>query len=352
MALAFVVLAGALVGPSLVATPPPLAAELAVGVSAELGPSPHAHQAEPSPDVDEPAPDVDVSAAAKQAFDEGLAAVSSGEFEAAVSSFERAYELRPHPVTLFNLALALERAGRLPEAWGLFDDVIDIVESSAERREVRRHMRAIESEIAIVDVEARPQQRLCIDGLEMPGGDTNDYRLAVEPGRHELLLDEHAFAVDFEPGDRRVLLLDKADELVGSRRKSALMPAMLGTSIGTGGLAFVLGIGAAAAKDDLTQTGLAIGSATSAGLAIAAGVVALLIETRTISETPRERSSDSQACPGSPELERRLDLQIGPTLGRPVEFAATPLPTPLPTSLTANIEFPHPRGIQPPRGEI
>jgi hypothetical protein len=314
--------------------------------------------------VDLPPPDETPGGAAdretaKQAFDEGLAAVAAGQYDAAVDAFERAYQLRPHTVTLFNLALALEKAGRRPEAWELFEDIVDIVESNAERREVRRHMRAIEAEIAIVEIDAEPKTRMCIDGIAMPRGEVSDYRLAVDPGRHELLLDDQLFALEFEAGDRRVLLLEDADDLLGGRRRGVLMPAMIGTSIGTGTLALALGIGAAVAVDPDTRTGLAASAATSAGLAVAAGVVALLLETRKIDDpTARIAPETGNSCPGSTLLERRLDLRLGPTIGRPAEFAQLPtpqLPTPqlpVPTRGSAPTwvaAFPHPHGLQPPR---
>lgn len=286
---------------------------------------------------------------AKQAFDAGLAAVGSGEYAAAISAFERAYGLRPHTVTLFNLALALEKADRLPEAWELFDAIVDIVESSAERREIRRHMRAIEAEIAIVEIDAKPKTRLCIDGIDMPAGDVSDFRLAVDPGRHELLLDDQLFAVEFEAGDRRVLLLEDVDKLLGGRRRGVLMPAMIGTAIGTGTLALGLGIGAAVATDPDTRTGLAASAATGAGLAVVAGVVALLIETRKLEDpTARVNPKGGESCPGSTVLERRLDLRLGPTIGRPAEFAFLP-PTPTTLVPTTVLAFPHPHGLQPPR---
>jgi hypothetical protein len=352
MALASASPAALALAAGLLAAPPTL--------SAEFGPSPRGHGDSdgPSPAPSEPSDEDRENA--KLAFDEGLAAVASGEFDDAVTAFERAYGLRPHPVTLFNLALALEKAERLPEAWEIFDDVIDIVESNAERREIRRHMRNIEGEIAIVEVDASPEQRLCIDGLAMPVGTTTDYRLAVEPGRHELTLDRQNITAEFEAGDRRVLLLDDANELIGGRRQGVLMPAMVGTTIGTGTLAFALGVGAAASQDPRTRTGLAAGAATSAGLAVAAGVVALLLETRTMPDpSSRSRAEPGEECPGSPELEQRLDLRLGPTLDRPAEFVVAP-PTPgprepgstMPVPVPRMAAFPHPHGIQPPRGEL
>jgi hypothetical protein len=265
-------------------------------------------------------PNADDRQLAKEAFDQGLEAVAVGEFQTAVDSFEYAYSLRPHPVTLFNLALALEKAERLPEAWEVFEAVIDLVESDAERREVRRHMRAIATKIAILEVHATPRVRLCLDGGDMPRDENDRLRLALEPAEHTLLLDDHELEVELEPGDQRVLLLEDSD-LIDGRRRSPLMPAMIGTAIGTGGLAFGLGIGAAAADDPQARTGLAAGAATSAGLAVAAGVVAMLIETRVLREPKRSDEPDIPGCPGSPELDQRIDLRLAPTIRRPAEYS-------------------------------
>lgn len=294
----------------------------------------------------------DDRAEARQAFDRGLEAVSRGEFEAAVAAFEQAYRIRPHPVTLFNLALALEKANRLPEAYELFDAVLDVIDSDAERREVRRRMRMIANEIAILEIDARPRRRLCLDGVAIPAGKTSNYRLATEPGRHRLLLDDHEFDVELLAGDRRVLLLDEADALVDDRRRGPLMPAMIGLTIGGGALAVGLGAGAAVATGEQTRIGLAAGAAGSAGLAVAAGIVALLIETRTITDPSGEPPVHGRSCPGSPQLEDRLDFQLESLIDRPAEFVEfDPLRLPIPPipqpALTQ--ELPHPRSIVPPR---
>lgn len=314
---------------------------------------------EPSATTDSSRADSDAGdrEAAKQAFDRGLAAVSRSEFEAAVVEFEAAYRTRPHPVTLFNLALALEKAGRLPEAWELFEAVEDRVESETERREVRRHLRAIASQIAIVEIDAKPKRRLCIDGLALPKGETSDYRLAVEPGRHQLLLDDHQLELEFTAGDRRVLLLDDLDQLGEQRRRSPLVPAMSGVTIGSGALALGLGVGAAVTQHEPTRTGLAAGAAASAGVAVAAGIVALIVETRDRNRAPakqskrdRKKREQERACPGSQKLERRLDLQLAPLLEQAATVAkASELPTPSMPVPTREAEFPHPRSIAPPR---
>ena len=295
-------------------------------------------------------PSADDRQEAKRAFDLGLSAVAAGEFETAVDSFERAYSLRPHPVTLFNLALALEKAERLPEAWEIFESVIDLVESDAERREVRRHMRAIAAKIAVLEVHATPRHRLCLDGADMPRDENDHLRLALAPSEHILLLDDHELHVELEPGDQRVLLLEDSEMMIEGRRRSPLMPAMIGSAIATGGLALGLGVGAATSQDPQVRTGLAAGAASSAGLAAVAGVIALLIETRVIREPDRERETDDARCPGAAEIEQRIDLRLAPTIRRPVEFSRLELVPNLPIP-TAPSEGPRLAGIQPRRSD-
>lgn len=308
-----------------------------------FGPEPSEWLAMPEPAA--ATPSVDDREAAKQAFDRGLTAVVDGEFDAAVAAFEQAYRLRPHPVTLFNLALALEKAERLPEAWELFDEVVDLVHTNAERREIRRHMEDIAEQITIAEIDAHPRDRLCLDGDSVPLDESGAYRLAVVPGRHEIMVDERSFVVEFGPGDRRVLLLeDRLDQYV-ERHRGPLLPTMLGLAIGGGAGAIGLGVAAAFASPDSTQTGLAIGAASSAGVAVIGGVVALLIERRA--NKPADLSKPANACPGggSPQ---RLDLELAPGVDRPtgLDHATMPLErlaSPTPAS------FPHPRSIVPPR---
>src|SRR4051794_21861820 len=50
--------------------------------------------------------DKDPTAIAKEYVDAGIAAQKSGDFDFAVSNFEKAYAVSPHPVLLFNIAQA------------------------------------------------------------------------------------------------------------------------------------------------------------------------------------------------------------------------------------------------------
>ncbi|EDM77039.1 hypothetical protein PPSIR1_16100 [Plesiocystis pacifica SIR-1] len=292
------------------------------------------------------APKDDNKAAAKAAFDEGLAAAAAGEFEAAIAHFGRAQQLRPHPTTLFNLAYALERAGRLPEAWALFDAILDTVDSQTERSDVRTRMQAIEGRIAVLEVSAEPRERLCIDGHDMPqvGG---SYRVALEPGDHTLLLDAKEVQARLHAGERRVLLLDARvpppSATPPPRPRS--IPAMAGLASGTGALALGLGVGSILATEQPPglKLGLGAGAAASAGVAMGAGLAALLLDRRferQVQGLPprrkrrREVDRAPAACPGSPSLDDRVDLELLPDIIQPASFAsAIELPPALPIAL-------------------
>ena len=277
-----------------------------------------------SPDVDEP-DELPLDTAeprdgAKKAFDAGLLAVEAGEFDAAVAAFERAFRLRPHPVALFNLALALEKAGRRAEAWELFEAALDIVESNTERQEIRRHIDALSAQIAILEIDATPRERLCIAGGDMPEGQVSDYRIALEPGRYAMQLDTRDFDIELAPGERRLLLLEGGSHSDDPPRRH-LAPAMVGTALGAGALGLGLGIGAALVNDPKLRVGFAAGAAASAGVAMTASLIALLTRKRGArARTPKRETS----CPGSPALDQRLDLQLLPNIERPARFSSAP----------------------------
>src|SRR6185503_18024919 len=65
----------------------------------------------------QPAPPSDAKREAARLYvEDGVAAQNRGEFDAAISLYNRAYELIPHPVLLFNIAQALRLAGRIEQA--------------------------------------------------------------------------------------------------------------------------------------------------------------------------------------------------------------------------------------------
>lgn len=70
----------------------------------------------------QPAPAVDKSKvkAAKQYVDAGLAAQNTGDYDTAITFYQKAYDLLPHPVLWFNMAQAHRLAGRAEPALALY----------------------------------------------------------------------------------------------------------------------------------------------------------------------------------------------------------------------------------------
>ena len=57
---------------------------------------------------------------ARQYTDAGLAAQSSGDYDTAITFYQKAYQLVPHPVLIFNIAQAHRLAGRVDQALALY----------------------------------------------------------------------------------------------------------------------------------------------------------------------------------------------------------------------------------------
>ena len=256
----------------------------------------------------------DATDAAKDAFDAGLSAVASGEFEAAVEAFEQAYRLRPHPVALFNLALALERAERYVEAWELFHATLPLVESKKEREEIRAHLGELDEHVAVLRVEAMAHERLCIAGADFPTTSDGEYRVALAPGSHELLLDASEIGIELQPGEHRFMVLD--NRRAEPSRERRLGPAMTGVAIGAGLAGVGLGVGAALVEPRPLQVGFGAGAAAAAGLAVGASIIALVAQRKK----KRRRARERLACPGAPGLGERIDLRLVPMVELPAEF--------------------------------
>jgi len=92
---------------------------LAVALSvcaATIGDLRSARADQPAPTADNAAEADPKIAEARQAFDEGSALVTKGDWAEALSAFERSMELRPHPVTRYNIAIAERALGQYTRA--------------------------------------------------------------------------------------------------------------------------------------------------------------------------------------------------------------------------------------------
>jgi tetratricopeptide (TPR) repeat protein len=66
---------------------------------------------DPARAVAQPASTADKAHVAKQYVDAALAAQNTGDYDIAITLYEKAYQLVPHPVLLFNMVHRLRRDG-------------------------------------------------------------------------------------------------------------------------------------------------------------------------------------------------------------------------------------------------
>ena len=63
----------------------------------------------------------DSRAEAKRYFKKGMAAIAAGDLEKGIAALERAYDVRPHPAVLYNIARAYSDMGDTVRAIEYFD---------------------------------------------------------------------------------------------------------------------------------------------------------------------------------------------------------------------------------------
>jgi tetratricopeptide (TPR) repeat protein len=124
-----------------------VAAALVCAAAAAL-PAPSTAQAQPAPRVDK-------KQLAKQYTDSGLAAQAAGDYDTAITFYEKAYEQVAHPVLLFNMAQAHRLAGRLPMARDLYRRYLESEPRGVQAKTARENLTALEQQLADADAEAR-----------------------------------------------------------------------------------------------------------------------------------------------------------------------------------------------------
>lgn len=137
--------------------------------------------------------DDEATARAEQLFIAGRQALVAGKLAQACSSFARSQELDPAIGTELNLAVCLERRGRLMRARSLFQSIATRLSTTDERHAfASERVAAIEERMPtlkpVVNGRTLPAQlRLLLDGLELdPSLLGTD--IAVDPGSHTFVL--------------------------------------------------------------------------------------------------------------------------------------------------------------------
>jgi len=175
---------------------------------------------------------------ARQLFQSGTELVKVAQWYEALGAFERSNALRPHPVTLFNLAACERALGRYTRARARFVEALGAVPPVPPTlaEEMRTYLGEVEGLLVHADIElepadaaiavdGRPIQRQAgntvVAGLADPGpgkpAPAAHFELIADPGPHLVVLSRPGFndavvRVTWAPGSRPTLAL-KLDRL-------------------------------------------------------------------------------------------------------------------------------------------
>ncbi len=126
----------------------------------------------------------DPLAAAAAAFAEARARFDAREYEAALTSFRRAYQLAPHDRVRFNIAVCLEELGRYRAAAVEYQAVAASAQlDDAIRARARAAHAAARAHLATLVLRAARPTQVAVDG---EAGCATPCELSLDPGQHSL----------------------------------------------------------------------------------------------------------------------------------------------------------------------
>jgi tetratricopeptide (TPR) repeat protein len=134
--------------------------------------------------------DDDKRAEARKAYAEGEAKVEAGDYAAAYAAYKAANDLIPASITLFKMALCLDKQNKTAEALVAYEDFLssnppekmrDKVSESKAR--VAALKKSTES-YATTFVTRPPGAVVAVDGVQQTG--TTPLEISLSPGRHRI----------------------------------------------------------------------------------------------------------------------------------------------------------------------
>lgn len=128
---------------------------------------------------------------ARDLFTRGQAAYAQGDYESAVSSWSRAYELDPRPLLQYNLSQAYERLGRVPEAIAALQLYLDNADAAdPHQADARARQASMRERLGRTGIQIRggPEgAAILVDG-EDAGRAPRPDPIRVDPGSHQVVM--------------------------------------------------------------------------------------------------------------------------------------------------------------------
>lgn len=129
----------------------------------------------------------DDRALAKQVFESGVQKFESGDYAGALSEFQRAYAIKPHPVVQINIAHCYEKLDKPVEALKSFEAYLNASsaqQTEARTQEVRQAIARLRLRIGELDVRTSPPgAAVSVDGTSYTSAELQD-SLTLSAGVH------------------------------------------------------------------------------------------------------------------------------------------------------------------------
>lgn len=158
--------------------------------------------------------DADAAECGRREFDAGIEAYRSQDYATASKHFEAAYDLRPHPVVLFNWALAESRLQKFVQALEHFETVLADPETPNDLRATLEEEKAkAERGVATIEVDAGGEGKIFVDEQVFEGKTASvrvnpgAYFVRVEIGGRDVVKRE----VTLKAGERIQVAVDRTE---------------------------------------------------------------------------------------------------------------------------------------------
>lgn len=182
--------------------------------------------AQPAP---KPAPSAAEKEAAKKLVDDGIAAQNAKDYDKAIDLYQKAFQLIPHPILLYNIGLAHKLAGRPARAVSFFERYLALEPNGDKAADVRADLAALKAAAAAQPAEPGPPEPEAT-GTAPPAPGPQTAQPEVAPPVKEPVRDEIHRAGTVEHPGRNLRIAGLA--LAGAGLASAALGGYFGLRVG------------------------------------------------------------------------------------------------------------------------